>query len=43
MIEVMEEDGFFKRTGLEKALEAGTEKIAKKPQDHKKPTKVIQK
>ena len=43
MIEVMEEDGFFKRTGLEKILTAGTEKLPKKPQDHKKPTKVIQK
>ena len=43
MIEVMEEDGFFKRTGLEKILTAGTEKLPKKPQDHKKPTKVTQK
>lgn len=43
MIEVMEEDGFFKRTGLERVLEAGTEKLPKKPQDHKKPTKVTQK
>ena len=42
MIEVMEEDGFFKRTGLERVLEAGT-KAVKKPQDHKKPTKVTQK
>ena len=42
MIGVMEEDGFFKRTGLEKMLTAG-EKEPKKPQDHKKPTKVTQK
>ena len=42
MIGVMEEDGFFKRTGLEKMLAAG-EKTPKKPQDHKKPTKVTQK
>lgn len=42
MIEVMEEDGFFKRTGLERILTAG-EKAVKKPQDHKKPTKVTQK
>ena len=43
MIGVMEEDGFFKRTGLEKMLTSGTEKAMKKPQDHKKPVKVIQK
>lgn len=43
MIGVMEEDGFFKRTGLEKVLEAGMKKAPKKPQDHKKPTKVTQK
>ena len=43
MIEVMEEDGFFKRTGLEKVLEAGMKNTPKKPQDHKKPTKVTQK
>ena len=43
MIEVMEEDGFFKRTGLEKVLEAGKKNTPKKPQDHKKPTKVTQK
>ena len=43
MIEVMEEDGFFKRTGLERILTAGTEKLQKKPQDHKKPIKVMQK
>ena len=43
MIEVMEEDGFFKRTGLEKVLEAGMKKEPKKPQDHKKPTKVTPK
>lgn len=43
MIEVMEEDGFFKRTGLERILTAGTEKLPKNPQDHKKPTKVTQK
>lgn len=43
MIEVMEEDGFFKRTGLERILTAGTEKLPKKPQDHKKPTRVTQK
>lgn len=43
MIEVMEEDGFFKRTGLEKILTAGMEKSPKKPQDHKKPVKVTQK
>ena len=43
MISVMEEDGFFKRTGLEKILTAGMEKAPKKPQDHKKPTKVTQK
>lgn len=43
MIEVMEEDGFFKRTGLSRVLEAGMEKVPKKPQDHKKPTKVTQK
>ena len=42
MIGVMEEDGFFKRTGLEKMLTAG-EKEPKKPQDHKKPVKVTQK
>ena len=42
MIGVMEEDGFFKRTGLEKMLTAG-EKEPKKPQDHKKPTKVTPK
>lgn len=36
MIEVMEEDGFFKRTGLERVLEAGMKKAPKKPQDHKR-------
>ena len=43
MIEVMEEDGFFKRTGLERVLEAGMKRAPKKPQDHKKPVKAIQK
>lgn len=43
MIEVMEEDGFFKRTGLNRVLEAGTQNAPKKPQDHKKPTKVTKK
>lgn len=43
MIEVMEEDGFFKRTGLERVLEAGMKNTTKKPQDHKNPTKVTQK
>lgn len=43
MIEVMEEDGFFKRTGLNRVLEAGMQNAPKKPQDHKKPTKVTQK
>lgn len=43
MIEVMEEDGFFKRTGLERVLEAGMKNAPKKPQDHKKPAKAIQK
>ena len=43
MIEVMEEDGFFKRTGLERVLEAGMKNAPKKPQDHKKPVKVTQK
>lgn len=42
MMEVMEEDGFFKRTGLERMLTAG-EKTPKKPQGHKKPIKVTQK
>lgn len=43
MIEVMEEDGFFKRTGLEKVLEAGTKKAPKEPQDHQKTTKAMRK
>ena len=43
MIEVMEEDGFFKRTGLERVLEAGMKNAPKKPQDHKKPVKATQK
>ena len=43
MIGVMEEDGFFKRTGLERVLEAGMKNAPKKPQDHKKPVKATQK
>ena len=43
MLEVMEEDGFFKRTGLNRLLEAGMQNTPKKPQDHKKKAKVTQK